>query len=318
MVRVALVISFTLLHPVAGSQNPPPRSNSAPKPANADQRGTEASPVVVNVIPTTVRPEDSTRGQQRAEDKEKADWWLVRLTGVLALVGVIQIGVFGLQARRLRETVEEMRDASKITADLAEAAKTQAIAATASANSMEASSHESKRLAGAALLSAEHMGRSVAIQQDVAIKELRAYITIPRAKYPHFSTWVAKGITGQATILNSGRTPAHKVRMSSRVVLRPMGFDARPFLPIDETVGGSSGLLGPSEESMLELQKLDVSEADLLKILAKEVQPYCIGTIRYVDCEGEDRITNFSRYLEIDVDADLLWTFNAAHGNNAS
>ena len=61
------------------------------------------------------RCEKTAAAQQERKDKSESDWWLVKLTGILALIGVIQIVVFGLQARRLRQTV----NATKAAADAA-------------------------------------------------------------------------------------------------------------------------------------------------------------------------------------------------------
>ena len=76
--------------------------------------------MVVKVIPPKITAEEATADKKERKEKQESDWWLVRLTAVLALIGVLQVIVFGWQARRLRQSVEvtkEAADAAKKSAD---------------------------------------------------------------------------------------------------------------------------------------------------------------------------------------------------------
>ena len=88
-------------------QNKP---NNSQQPAPADQRGTENSPVVIKVLPPPNDPEKAKREAEKETDKSNADWWIVKLTGVLAAIGFFQLLVFGYQAKLLRETVTATRE----------------------------------------------------------------------------------------------------------------------------------------------------------------------------------------------------------------
>ena len=90
----------------------PPKQPAAQQPANPDlnQRGTEQFPFVVKTVPTPKSEEEAAKDKAERDDKSAADWWMVRLTAALGCIGVIQAAVFGLQARRLRQTVEAMKD----------------------------------------------------------------------------------------------------------------------------------------------------------------------------------------------------------------
>ncbi len=98
----------------------PNRAQQATKP---EERGTEQAPLVIKVLPPLNEHEKSATEKQERQDKSESDWWLVKLTGVLAAIGVMQLIVFGFQARRLRQTVEEMKIATKATEKAAKAAE---------------------------------------------------------------------------------------------------------------------------------------------------------------------------------------------------
>lgn len=93
-------------------KEPVSHPNPAQEAAKPDERGTEQSPLVIKVLPPLNEDEKTAAAQQERKDKSESDWSLVKLTGVLAIIGVIQIIVFGLQARRLRQTVNATKDAA--------------------------------------------------------------------------------------------------------------------------------------------------------------------------------------------------------------
>jgi hypothetical protein len=81
---------------------------------------------------------EAERAQERADHDEKAaaDWWIEILTGALVAVGTLQllafigqIVVFVMQARRLRDSVTEMRNATTATEGAVVAARESANAA---------------------------------------------------------------------------------------------------------------------------------------------------------------------------------------------
>src|SRR5271155_1038262 len=107
--------------PSAGeSQRPPQQKPSAAnQPAGNEQRGTEDRPVVVKVLPSEKTETERAQEQHDRFEKSSSDWWIVRLTGALALVGILQflalIGqaiVFRIQANALRESVDLTREVS--------------------------------------------------------------------------------------------------------------------------------------------------------------------------------------------------------------
>ena len=69
-----------------------------------------------------VRTKKIAQAEQERKDKSASDWWLVKLTAILAGIGVIQVVVFSIQAYRLAQSVDEMKIAIKATDKVAEAA----------------------------------------------------------------------------------------------------------------------------------------------------------------------------------------------------
>jgi hypothetical protein len=89
------------------------QTNRAQQPAAADPRGTEQAPVVVGVLPTVktaaeADQETKDRDEKAANDRRLADYAgaLDVLTAVLAAIAVLQLFVFGYQARQMRRTVD--------------------------------------------------------------------------------------------------------------------------------------------------------------------------------------------------------------------
>jgi len=85
--------------PVPKVETVPPTLPANPEP---DQRGTEQSPLVVKIAP---RP-DNGQKESPATWWLTTDQWLALFTGLLVLVGLLQLKVFSAQARQLRRTVD--------------------------------------------------------------------------------------------------------------------------------------------------------------------------------------------------------------------
>jgi hypothetical protein len=119
------LLSFVLAYNVYAQlpKQPLTQPNHAQETPNHDKRGTEQSPIVIKVLPPFNEDEKTAAEKKERQDKTESDWWLVKLTGTLAAIGVLQLVVFGLQARRLRQTVDEMKIATKASEKSAEAAR---------------------------------------------------------------------------------------------------------------------------------------------------------------------------------------------------
>ena len=95
----------------AGREAPDSQAASRPRPARH-----RASAADGQSTPNPQTQAESTQEAQERQEKATNDRklveftkWLVVATAVLAAIAFLQAGVFGLQARRLRQSVEEMR-----------------------------------------------------------------------------------------------------------------------------------------------------------------------------------------------------------------
>lgn len=105
--------------PPETSPIPPSHPKNSQGSATADPRSTEQTPrITKDVKAPTIQEELKDH-----ETKAPTDQWLMYFTGGLVGVGFLQLIVFGLQARRLRQTIDEMKIATKATEKAATAAE---------------------------------------------------------------------------------------------------------------------------------------------------------------------------------------------------
>jgi hypothetical protein len=206
------------------------KAGSTQQPASKDQRGTDSSPVLVKIIPTLKTPEETAQDAEDRKEKSTNDRRLVLFTGVLALIGALQLFVFGYQAYKLKQTVEAALGQSEdMKHSIAEAAR--------AANAME-------NVATHVELSAKTALDSVTIFKERMAQQMRAYITVLVGQA--FYQERAKNIRFEArpAVVNSGLTPAHKVRFAAKADILPVPIPADFAYPIPkEPVGSCSAPL---------------------------------------------------------------------------
>jgi hypothetical protein len=234
---------FVVAVAVACAQSQP--STKTVKQPNSDQRGTEQSPVIVKVLPSTKTKEEADTEKAKDLDQSSANWWMVRLTAAIVFVGAIQTVVFGLQARRLKQTIDTMEEiSSKQTADI-QASLTQT---TNAASSMQ-------NIAISMATSVQSVKESVAINREIAdrqklITELqsRAYLTmvfdgvVPQGPSAIFESVIR--------ILNQGNTPAYNIEfaMVADVLPFPLNDDFAFPLPPQRRF---SSPIGPAQHKII-------------------------------------------------------------------
>jgi hypothetical protein len=107
--RILLAVVLFFLTSLTAQSSPETPKQKTPNPqqtAPADQRGTEQLPAVVKILPTPKTAEETEADRKERAEKADSDWALVKLTGALAIVGALQLLVFGYQAWKLRQTVQ--------------------------------------------------------------------------------------------------------------------------------------------------------------------------------------------------------------------
>ncbi len=155
---------------------PPPNYPGTPdQPSQAEQRGTEDRPAIVKILPAEKSEAERSQEQQDRLDKASADRWMIRLTGALAIVGVLQFAALIVQARVFFVQARALRDSVDLTRKVASQQE----------RDMHASITEANRAATAMEGVAAAMTTSVAntrqlieTQRQYAKAQMRAYLSV--------------------------------------------------------------------------------------------------------------------------------------------
>jgi hypothetical protein len=258
------------------SKQQPDTSNQA---ANANQRGTEQSPLVVKMLPTTKTPEEAKDEADERKAKSSSDWWAVFLTGVLAFIAFLQFLVYTYQAKKLRETVESAGE---------------------QAEAME-------RHIGEAARSATAMERIADSIKDGNRLALRAYVSviIGGATHQERNLPANRGggdlkFDGKVQVVNTGATPARKVhiRKAAAILPAPIAPDFAFPLP-DEPADEAYATIGAHQNYIVTAVVPDfVPDDDVEAIKIGAGRNLCVwGVIAYEDIFGGRHTTKFGQQL---------------------
>lgn len=270
----------------------PPQQPTAEsqKNANANERGSEESPVIVKVLPPTETKQEAADRKAKEEEQSSANWWMVRLTGLLFVVGLGQTFVFWKQAQRLKETIEKMEAiSSQQTADV----KASINEASRSASAMEAVAYSMQQSSTAAKASVE-ITREIADRQKL-ITELqsRPYIVVTfEAMVPQLQSGLR--FEPKMRIANLGNTPAYDIRVVIRADAQPYPLPDEFSFSLPEPIKRSS-YIGPG------LHKIGsgvvpkrYSDAEVQQLAAGVGQRiFCWGLVRYRDIFEIERYVRF-------------------------
>ena len=208
--------------------------------ATPDQRGTEQSPVVVKVLPPPQTQEEAANVQakEQADHEERASSKRWNVWTTLLLVGIAfgQLVVYGLQARRLRQTIEKM---DEITRGQATDTKASIAEATRAATAMEQSAAAAKISANVAKDALTKLQRPFVSLDGLA--DHRRWDNLPDGHPTNVSYRV------NAVLANRGTTPTKNMTLVVRYSLReqplPPGFDFPYTGQPEPVVIGPQGLL---------------------------------------------------------------------------
>ncbi len=128
--------------------------------------------------------------QKERDSKSATDLWLIRLTGIIAIIAAIQTGVFAWQGIQLKKTVE---------------------------------AGELQRKVSQAGVDAANTANEVARQTGHA--QVRAYLTCSAAKYSISGTTIFIDIA----LTNAGQSPARSVFISGELYLTVLNADQTAF-----------------------------------------------------------------------------------------
>jgi hypothetical protein len=251
---LALAIFVVVLASLWNSKSEAQQVSTIPQQPNKDNYfnlGTKNSPVIVDVI-RTVEPDGTAEIQNKdREDKRISDNWLICIGVVQCLVFILQLFVFGRQAQRLRESVEEMKVATKETEKLASAAQLQA-------DKMETHIAEATRSASAMERVAQAMTDNVATTKEISARQayfgqtqMRAYLSVVINSGVYQERKKGLFFEAKPLIVNNGSTPAHKVTYKARAAILPFPLPDSTMLDPPEDSLKSAAVLGAHQNFIM-------------------------------------------------------------------
>jgi hypothetical protein len=233
------------------------------------------------------RPYPSSPAQNEGADKaystsnnhvEREYWWegdpVADFTLGLVIVGLLQVGLFYVQLRFIRESLDDAKIAADAAKESADTAKIQAETAQATLQTM----------------------------QDTAERQLRAYVFIENAWYRPSGSGPYKI---SFRIKNFGLTPAHNIRVYSTAALVAWN-DGHLELPVPSTKD-AIGSMAPNQD-FCDFNAGEISfNPKALRSEARAV--FLVGTISYDTVFGrERRRTNFRYYIGGDIGGEFVHT----------
>jgi hypothetical protein len=261
---------------VVNSQQPKPKIQQGQQVTTADQRGSQDSPIVVKVLPTAKTPEEAAQDVEDRKNKTNNDGNIVDLTAALAIVAVLQLGVYAYQSYQLKKTVKAAGEQSA---------------------AMERHIGEAARSADAM----EQIARTIQIGNRAII---RAYLTVVIGSAVYQERRVGQGdlkFEAKPSLVNTGNTPARKVRIFRRkaaILPSPPPADFAYPLPDDDLTQGDA-IVGAHLTSIMNCVVDEfVPDADVQAI--KEGAGHGLfvwGIVTYEDIFGDKHTTKFAQHL---------------------
>ncbi|HEX4160153.1 MAG TPA: hypothetical protein VHY79_16940 [Rhizomicrobium sp.] len=296
---------------------PQAEPNAATQEAGSDASAGTPPPVIVKVFPTFKAQQETTDEKAERASESNANWWMVRLTGVLALIGLLQTFVFGWQARRLKQTIDKMDEiAGGQTGDMQASIGQATRAANAMADVATAMGENVASVKESVATSKEIAGR----QKQMGELQLRAYISAviggglcqDRANGIKFQ--------GNITIVNDGQTPAHKVIHHINAGIFPVPLPEGFEFPILGVVASGENMIGPRQHRTLS-GVLDSFVPDDEVEPVKQPTPgrglYVWGKVNYTDVFENLRETTFC-LLVTWLPNGTVWGYYTPNRNNAT
>jgi len=120
LIAFGFLVAVTTAAPDAPPLNPPApsaleiqeppqtKSGNQKDEPNHSEQDTHRDSFIIKVVPSPKSDAETTQNTNGGQDKSSSDWWLVVLTGGLLFTGLLQTGVFWIQARRLKQTIIKM------------------------------------------------------------------------------------------------------------------------------------------------------------------------------------------------------------------
>jgi hypothetical protein len=260
---------------------------------------------------------------------------LVIATLILAAVGLLQLFVFGWQARYLRKTVEaagEQSDAMERAINeaarsagameaVAKHIETSIMTASQQSESMKESVKEAARLSWAMevvskeiAVSAKAATESVAALKERTAKQMRAYLCVNIGGGDYQDRTKNFKFASRPMLVNAGHTPAHNVSYKAKAAILPVPLPEDFAFPLtDESIGAA--LLGAQQSAALGGivdDFCDDKEVEDIKFGNGKVL-YIWGIVSYEDVFGESHFTKFCQSTLFSPDGKVYGFFIPRH-----
>jgi hypothetical protein len=230
-----------------------------------------------------------------------------RFVGIVqAIIFILQLIVFGIQAWKLDQTV-------KAAAQQGSDMKRSIDEATRAANAMEIS-------AKAATVASQAAAQSVALLP----KQMRAYLSVRIGGGVYQDRAVNLRFEVTPMLINTGLTPANRVSYAAKANVLPFPLaDEFVFPPLDKP-RSVFGLLAPQQNlimnAMVKSDFFDDGEVENIK-RGRGRRVYIWGTVVYEDVFGEQRYTNFAHsiiWLPSKDGSEPIWGYYVDRHNDAN
>jgi len=281
LVTAALVLQNLTPSALKSTKQQQHKTAVTQQPTSNEDRSTQDSPVFIKQLPPVQTQEETEQDAQDRINKSANDRDLVWFTGILALVGFLQLLVFGYQAYWLKETVKAaFGQSADMKLSIEQAAR--------SAAAME-------KVAGHLEISSATAVESTKMFSERGEMQMRAYVCVQFGTAGAQNKADGAKFGAQAVMLNLGATPAHKVGFRARTEILPIPLPEDFTFPLPkENVGAS--VLGPHSPGVNITRFVEsfVPDADVSAIKnANGKALYIWGIIDYEDVFSKSRTTNF-------------------------
>lgn len=292
---------------------------------SADQRGSEDKPIFIKPILPAKSKEESAYDAEDRNEKASSDWWMVRLTGLIAIVGAVQAIVFWIQAGRLKATIRKMDEiATGQTEDMSKSITQWSRVANAMEDVATAMTENAKKLRETVEIARENMltSKRIADQQErIGGLQTRAYLTISYLGVVPQNNDTLYRFEPRVQLGSSGLTPAYKIKYRAAADVQPFPLTDDFAFPLPAVAPSASvGLLGPRNSFTLSAPTPKMySELEISEIKRGNRQRlYVWGIIDYEDAFGRARFLKFAQSIMWLEDGNNTTSFNTNYHNDAN
>ncbi len=217
---------------------------------------------------------------------------MVRLTAAIVIIAVIQTVVFGLQAYRLKQTIEKMDEIA--------GQQTQDVQASIAQSTRAATAMEGVAVSMAS--NVESVRESVGITREIADRQelitevqTRAYITAVAIGVVPQNPETGYRYEPRVQIVNRGNTPAYDIRFS--IMTDVMNFPlAEEFdFPLPDRPNITSSIIAPTLDKTISAPVPDIYQDEEATVIREGGRRRIVtwGIVQYRDVFGTERCCRF-------------------------